>query len=225
MSRAKFGVDENNGLHSFCDANGQYHLMGCMLSAASCNKWWMDEIIGTKDYAGEQKAIGTLGENHVYYMPYLMGERCPHNDVSARGAFIGMRPDTSRGQLTLAVLEGVSFALRDCLDIARNKGLTVSGSTVCGGGTKSKLWCKILANVLGVPLTLPKTEQGPSYGAAILALVGASVYPSVDAACKALVAEKETIYPDAELTKLYQEKYEFYDSLYVALKDRFANWR
>jgi len=225
ISSKKYLYDKEKAIHSFAHADGNYHLMGCILSAASCNAWWVNDVLKS-DHAVEQMDLKKyLGKNNVYFLPYLMGERCPHNDVSARGAFIGMRPDTSRGQLTLSVLEGVSFALRDCLDIARDKGLTISGSTVCGGGTKSKLWCKILANVLGVPLTLPKTEQGPSYGAAILALVGASVYPSVEAACNALVAEKETIYPDPELTKLYQEKYEFYDSLYVALKDRFANWR
>lgn len=92
--------------------------MGCMLSAASCNKWWMDEIIGTKDYGAEQTAITKLGENHVYFLPYLMGERSPHNDPDARGTFIGMTMDTSRADMTQAVLEGVAFALRDSFEIA-----------------------------------------------------------------------------------------------------------
>ena len=106
----KFGVDKHNALHSFAHADGHYHLMGCMLSAASCNKWWMDEIIGTKDYGAEQTAITKLGENHVYFLPYLMGERSPHNDPDARGTFIGMTMDTSRADMTQAVLEGVAFA-------------------------------------------------------------------------------------------------------------------
>ena len=100
ISSRKFGVDEHNALHSFAHADGYYHLMGCMLSAASCNKWWMDEIIGTKDYAAEQKAIGKLGENHVYFLPYLMGERSPHNNPNARGTFIGMTMDTTRADMT-----------------------------------------------------------------------------------------------------------------------------
>lgn len=88
ISSDKFGVDENNALHSFDHADGSYHLMGCMLSAASCNKWWMDDIIGTKDYGAEQENITKLGENHVFFLPYLMGERSPHNDPNARGTFI-----------------------------------------------------------------------------------------------------------------------------------------
>ena len=109
ISSDHFGVDQNNALHSFAHADGHYHLMGCMLSAASCNKWWMDEIIGTKDYAAEQAQISKLGENHVYFLPYLMGERSPHNDPNARGTFIGMTMDTSRADMTQAVLEGVAF--------------------------------------------------------------------------------------------------------------------
>ena len=109
ISNEKFGVDENNALHSFAHADGNYHLMGCMLSAASCNKWWMDEILKTTDYTGEQSGITGLGENHVFYLPYLMGERSPHNDPDARAAFIGMSMDTSREDMTLAVLEGVAF--------------------------------------------------------------------------------------------------------------------
>ncbi len=107
ISSEKFGVDKFNALHAFAHADGHYHLMGCMLSAASCNKWWMDEIIGTKDYAAEQKQIEKLGENHVYFLPYLMGERSPHNDPNARATFIGMTMNTTRADMTQAVLEGV----------------------------------------------------------------------------------------------------------------------
>ncbi|MBQ9121956.1 MAG: xylulokinase, partial [Lachnospiraceae bacterium] len=113
ISSAKFGVDKFNALHSFAHADGSYHLMGCMLSAASCNKWWMDEIIGTQEYAKEQKAITKLGENHVYFLPYLMGERSPHNNPNARGTLIGMTMDTTSADMTQEVLEGVAFALRD----------------------------------------------------------------------------------------------------------------
>ena len=107
ISSEKFGVDKNNALHAFAHADGHYHLMGCMLSAASCNKWWMDDILGTSDYAKEQAQIEKLGENHVVLSPYLMGERSPHNDPDARGTFIGMTMDTSRADMTQAVLEGV----------------------------------------------------------------------------------------------------------------------
>ena len=115
ISSKEFGVDRFNALHSFDHADGNFHLMGCMLSAASCNKWWMDEIIGTKDYGKEQEPItdDKLGENNVYYLPYLMGERSPHNNPDARALFIGMSMDTTRADMTQAVLEGVAFAMRD----------------------------------------------------------------------------------------------------------------
>ena len=113
ISSKEFGVDPHNALHAFAHADGNYHLMGCMLSAASCNKWWMDEIIGTKDYASEQDKIEKLGENHVFFLPYLMGERSPHNNPNARGTFIGLTMDSTRADMTQAVLEGVAFAIRD----------------------------------------------------------------------------------------------------------------
>ena len=122
-----FGVDQYNSIHSFAHADGYYHLMGCMLSAASCNKWWMDEILNTKDYEAEQSKIEHLGENSVFYLPYLMGERSPHNDPKARALFIGMSMDTTRQDMTQAVLEGVAFGLRDSLEAARNLGLQSAG--------------------------------------------------------------------------------------------------
>ena len=143
ISSRKFGVDKFNALHSFAHGDGSYHLMGCMLSAASCNKWWMDEIIGTKDYAAEQKDIGKLGENHVYFLPYLMGERSPHNNPNARATFIGMTMDTTRADMTQAVLEGVAFALRDSLEVAKSLGIDLKRTKICGGGAKSPLWKKI----------------------------------------------------------------------------------
>ena len=125
ISSKTFGVDENNALHSFAHADGCYHLMGCMLSAASCNKWWSEEILKTKDFAAEQADIMKLGENQVFYLPYLMGERSPHNDPKARGTFIGMTMDTTREDMTQAVLEGVAFGLRDSLEVARSLGVKI----------------------------------------------------------------------------------------------------
>ena len=135
ISSEKFGVDEHNALHSFAHADGHYHLMGCMLSAASCNKWWMDEILRTKDYSGEQKDIDVkeLGKNHVFFLPYLMGERSPHNDPNVRGTFIGMSMDTTREELTQAVLEGVVFGLRDSFEVAKSLGIQIDRTKICGG--------------------------------------------------------------------------------------------
>ena len=150
ISSKEFGVDPNNALHAFAHSDGHYHLMGCILSAASCNKWWMDEIIGTEDYGKEQESIVKLGENHVFFLPYLMGERSPHNDPNARGTFIGMTMDTSRTDMTQAVLEGVAFAIRDSFEIAKSLGIQIERTKICGGGAKSPLWRRIIANVLNI---------------------------------------------------------------------------
>lgn len=221
ISSRKFGVDENNALHLFAHADGNYHLMGCMLSAASCNKWWMDEILKTKDYAGEQAQIAGLGENRVFYLPYLMGERSPHNDPDARAAFIGMSMDTTREDMTLAVLEGVAFGLRDSLEVARKIGADPERTKICGGGAKSALWRKIIANVMNMKVDIIESEEGPGYGAAILAAVGCGVFPSVEAAAESLVKVTATEEPDEELVKKYEEKYQKFRKLYPALRGKF----
>lgn len=221
ISSKKFGVDENNALHSFAHADGNYHLMGCMLSAASCNKWWMDEILKTKAYQEEQAGITKLGENRVFYLPYLMGERSPHNDPDARAAFIGMSMDTTREDMTQAVLEGVAFGLRDSLEVARSIGVSPERTKICGGGAKSPLWRKIIANVMNMKVDIIESEEGPGYGAAILAAVGCGVFSSVEEAAKKLVKVVATEEPDPELTAKYEERYQNFRKLYPALKGMF----
>lgn len=221
ISSKKFGVDEHNALHSFDHADGGYHLMGCMLSAASCNKWWMDDILKTKDYAGEQKAIEKLGENHVFFLPYLMGERSPHNNPDARAMFLGMSMDTTREDMTQAVLEGVAFGLRDSLEVARSLGISIERSKICGGGAKSPLWRKIIAAVMNLKLDIIESEEGPGYGGAILAAVGCGEYESVEAACEKLVKVVNTIEPDPVLVEKYEARYQEFKKLYPAVKDLF----
>lgn len=221
ISSSQFGVDNYNALHSFAHADGHYHLMGCMLSAASCNKWWMDEILKTGDYAGEQQGISSLGENQVYFLPYLMGERSPHNDPSARAAFLGMSMDTTRESMTQAVLEGVAYALRDSLEVAKSLGLTIPRTTICGGGAKSPLWKRIIANVMNLKVDIVETEEGPGYGAAILAAVGCGAYGSLDEAVTKLVRVVETIEPEPELVEKYEKGYQKFRQYYPALKGLF----
>lgn len=220
ISSKAFGVDSGNALHAFAHADGGYHLMGCMLSAASCNKWWMDEIIRTTEYGAEQAGIkdDKLGENHVFFLPYLMGERAPHNDPSARACFIGMTMDSTREDMTQAVLEGVAFGIRDSLEAAKKLGVNVESSMICGGGAKSPLWRKIFANVLGIKLTIPETEQGPGYGGAILAAVANGEYPTVQDAVDKLVKVTDTVEPEPALVEKYEKKYQTYRKLYPALK-------
>lgn len=222
ISTKEFGVDANNALHSFAHADGSYHLMGCMLSAASCNKWWMDEIIGTQEYAKEQGQIQGLGENHVYFLPYLMGERSPHNDPDARGTFIGLTMDTTRADMTQAVLEGVAFGLRDSLEVARSLGIQISRTKICGGGAKSPLWRMILANVLNICVEVPENEEGPAMGAAMLAAVAHGEYESVEQAAEAIVRRKEVIDPDPELVARYERRYQQFKKIYPACRTLFA---
>ena len=221
ISSGTFGVDKFNALHSFAHADGHYHLMGCMLSAASCNKWWMDEIIGTKDYAAEQKNIEKLGENHVFYLPYLMGERSPHNNPNARATFIGMTLDTTRADMTQAVLEGVAFALRDSLEVARSLGIDLKRTKICGGGAKSPLWKKIIANVLNLKVAVIESEEGPAMGGAMLAAVACGEYGSVEEIAAKVVHIVDTVEPDAELVAKYDARYAQFKEIYPACKQLF----
>lgn len=214
----KFAVDDANAMHSFAHANGKYHFLGCMLSAASANKWWMDEIIGTKDYAKEQSGIGELGYNNVFFLPYLMGERTPHNNPLARGTFIGMTMDTSRADMTQAVLEGVTFALRDALEVARSFGVEIKRVRLNGGGAKSPLWCKMVANIMNVKVDKINSEEGPGYGAAILAAVGCGKFASVEEASSKLIKVVSTTEQEPEIVARYEEKYKKFKMLYPALK-------
>ena len=223
ISSEHFGVDPHNALHAFAHADGHYHLMGCMLSAASCNKWWMDEIIGTKDYAAEQAPItdDKLGRNHVFFLPYLMGERSPPNDPAAQGTLTGLTMDASRADMTQAVLEGVAFGMRDSLEVARALGLHIPRSKICGGGAKSPLWRKIFANVLNLDIDVLETEEGPGYGGAILAAVACGEYPSVEAAADALVHVTDTVHPDPEIAARYEAQYQKFRAIYPTVKDLF----
>ena len=223
ISSKNFGVDPNNALHAFAHADGNFHLMGCMLSAASCNKWFCDEILKTVDYAGEQKVIddGKLGNNRVFFLPYLMGERSPINDTDARACFIGMSMDTTRADFVQAVLEGVAFVVRDSFEVAKSLGIPIESSKLCGGGARSPLWRRIIANVLNIRLDIPQTEEGPGYGGAMLAMVGCGLYESVQACTDALVSVTDTVEPEPELAARYEAQYQKFRQIYPTLKELF----
>ncbi len=221
ISSRHFGVDRFNALHSFAHADGSFHLMGCMLSAASCNKWWMDDILGTKEYGAEQAGIGRLGENHVFFLPYLMGERSPHNNPNARATFIGMTMDTTRADLTQAVLEGVAFALRDSLEVAKSLGICLDRTKICGGGAKSPLWKKIIANVLDLKVDVIESEEGPAMGGAMLAAVACGEYASVEEIAGKVVKIVDTVEPDPELVEKYNVCYARFKEIYPACKPVF----
>ena len=223
ISSKTFRVDPANALHSLAHADGGYHLMGCILSAASCNGWFCKEILRDSDFAAEQSKIKEekLGENRVFFLPYLMGERSPLNDTDARGAFIGMSMDTTRADMVQAVLEGVAFALRDCVEVARSLGIKVDRSMLCGGGAKSPLWRKILANAIGITLEVPASEGGPGLGAAMLAAVGCKEYRSIGEFAKAVIKPGEITEPEKELADRYSERYEKFKKIYPSVKGLF----
>ena len=219
ISSKDFGVDENNALHSFAHADGNYHLMGCMLSAASCNKWWNEEILKTKDFAAEQAGITKLGENNVFYLPYLMGERSPHNDPKVRAMFMGMSMDTTRADMTQAVLEGVTFGLRDSLEVARGLGINIERTRICGGGAKSPLWKKMVANIMNLKVDVIESEEGPALGGAMLAAVGCGEYPDVETAAAKIVKVIDTVEPEPGLVAKYEERYQKFKRIYPTVKD------
>ncbi|MCD7859738.1 MAG: xylulokinase [Firmicutes bacterium] len=224
ISSRRFRGDENNALHAFAHADGGYHLMGCMLSAASCNKWLMDEVYRVRNYPAEQAGITEqmLGRNHVYFLPYLMGERSPINDTNARGTFLGITMDTTREDLTQAVLEGVAFAIRDSFEVAKKLGIEMSATKICGGGAKSPLWRRIFANVLNLPLESVASEQGPGLGGAMLAMVGCGEFESVQAACDALVRVTGVTEPEPALAARYEARYRQFQKIYPACRQLFA---
>ena len=192
--------------------------MGCILSAASCNMWFCDKVLKEGDYAAVQAEIdeGKPGGGDIFFLPYLMGERSPINDTDATGLFIGLRPDTTRSDMLLAVLEGVAFAVRDNVEIAKKLGIDICESTVCGGGAKSPLWMKILANVLDINLCMPNVEEGPGLGAAQLAMVASGQYGSLGEIPGVQI--RETIIPERALVEKYNKKYEKFKKIYPSVK-------
>ncbi len=223
ISNCAFEVDGHNALHAFAHADGNYHLMGCMLSAGSCSKWWMEDILESKDYQGLESPItdDRLGRNHVFFLPYLMGERSPHNDPAARGMFIGMTMDTTRADMTQAVLEGVAFAICDSVEVARSLGVKIERSKICGGGAKSRLWKQMFANILNLEIDTITSEEGPGLGGAMLAAVACGEYASVEQIASKMVRVNATVKPDPEIAARYEAQYRKFVKIYPAVKALF----
>lgn len=222
-SHDNFVVDEENRLHSFCHANGKYHSMGVMLSAASCLKWWVEDVNKGTSFEDLLKEAeeSEVGSNGVIFLPYLMGERTPYADEDARGCFIGLNMKAKRGDLTRSVLEGVSFGLRDSVEILKDLNIPINQIRVIGGGSKSELWKQILADILNYNIDEINTNQGGALGAAILAAVGSGKYTNVEQGCETLIKRVNQINPIEKHVKQYDEIYKKYVSLYNCLKDWF----
>jgi xylulokinase len=218
-------IEPEGRLHAFCHAvPGKWHLMGVMLSAAGSLKWYHDTFAPgtTYDELVEPAAAVPLGSEGLLFLPYLTGERTPYPDPLARGAFVGLTVRHGFAHLTRSVLEGVSFGLRDGLELIRAAGLgKVDQVRASGGGTKSALWRQILADVLGAELVSVNTTEGAAYGAALLAGVSQGAWPSVEAACDACVQVISKTEPIAANTALYDACYREYHALYPRLKATF----
>ncbi len=218
----EFLMDDNNRLHSFCNANGKYHVMGVTLAAAASLKWWVENINNSTDYDGllDEVKESQIDEK-IYFLPYLMGERTPHNDASARGTFIGMDMSTNRCSMTRAVLEGVGYSLRDSFEIMKDMGIAVKEVTINGGGARNHLWCQMISDILNIKVKKVNSDDGPAYGAAILATVGYGLFDNLDEACNKFIGVTETFQPNPSRVEIYNSKYNIYHSIYPELKNLF----
>lgn len=220
ISSAHFCEDKKNALHSFCDASGAYHLLGCTLSAASARKWWLEQIRETEDFAKDELDVKAAGkrETDVFFMPYLSGERSPYNDVNVRAAFLGLDATTTKADMSRAVMEGVAFSLKDCLDAAREDGACPKVATISGGGFRSEEWCQIFADIFEMPLSKLQGNEGPSFGGAILAMVGDGKYPNCEVAAKKIVSVAKCYIPNEKKFAYYRKKHAKYKSIYPLIK-------
>jgi xylulokinase len=207
--------------------------MGVTLAAGQSLRWLRDNICTEEIRQAEAEGVdpymimdkeadqSPIGANRLLYMPYIMGERTPHLDPDCRGGFIGLSGMHTRCDLTRAVLEGVCYSLKDCLGVLDAMGVNPEDMRICGGGGKSKFWRKMLADVYGIPVLRIESDEGPALGVAILAMVGAGLYPSVKDACDTIVRIKDSTDNDPANTAEYEKFYNVYKGLYSHLKDDF----
>jgi xylulokinase len=217
-------IEPQGRLHAFCHSvPGRWHLMGVMLSAAGSLRWHRDTFVPNMEYGKllEDAARIPAGSDGLLFLPYLSGERTPHPDPLARGAFVGLTVRHGLAHLTRAVLEGVSFGLRDGFELMKSAGLeNVLEVRVTGGGARSSLWQQILADVLNTRVVTVNTTEGAAYGAALLAATGTGGFESVESACDATIQVTGTVEPGKDL-RIYESGYPLYKALYPSLKSVF----
>jgi xylulokinase len=220
-------IEPEGRLHAFCHSVPErWHFMGVMLSAAGSLRWYRDTLAPDEDFDELLAPAADVppGSEGLLFLPYLTGERTPHPDPLARGAFVGLTVRHTKPHLTRSVLEGVAFGLRDSFELIKGAGLpNIEQVRVSGGGAKSPLWRQILADVFNAELVTVNTTEGAAYGAALLAGVGAGVWPDVDAACDACVKVTGSTAPQADMVPLYEEAYRAYTQLYPALKPTWSS--
>lgn len=225
--------DKKGRLHTFCHAvHGKWHMMGVTLSAAGSLQWFVDNVCtelrgrrGSDPYQtiNSEAAAVPAGAEGLFFLPYLAGERTPHADALARGAFVGLTGKHSRGHLSRAIMEGVAMSLRESFEIFKQLEVPVREMRVSGGGAKSQLWKQILADVLDQPACTINAEQGPAYGVALLAAVGIGQFKNIEEACKATIEVVKKTPPNKTAVKTYNKAFPVYQSLYGALRESFRS--
>lgn len=210
---------ENGSIHLFRSIDGGYCSLACMLSCCSSLNWFLNGVLGTKDYDGEIGSIDekTILENRCFFLPYLMGERSPINDPDARGMFYPISLDTTRKDMVLSVIEGICFALRDSFEVLKSMGYHIEKATLTGGAAKSKWFKTILSSILDIQLVCPFEEKGPSYGMALLGLVSSGLLKE-KRKNELLSSDRETINPDPKLVLHYEKRYQEFKKLYPMIK-------
>lgn len=220
VSSNSFNVDRKSYLQSYAHANGKYHIMAVMLNAAGAIKWWNESIFENDNYTKYYESVAkSKGEDHLFFLPYLTGERAPINDPYAKGVLYGMGIHHKKQDLDFAVVEGVTFALRDSFELIKNLGVDVKRVRITGGGAKSNLWAQMISDILNVEVVKITSEEGPALGAAILAMVGCNEYKDVKTACDEIVKLSDTFTPSLERVNMYDIKYREYVKLYPVLKE------
>ncbi len=227
-------IDPLGRIHTFCCAvPGKWHVMGVTQAAGLSLRWLRDTVCRAEVEEAESKGVdpyeimtaeaekSPIGSNRLIFLPYLMGERTPHADPDCRGAFVGLSASHTRADMIRAVIEGVSFSLKDCLKVLGEVGIEPSVMKLCGGGCRSLFWRQTLSDIYGIPVYRTNSDEGPALGAAILAMVGGGIYSSVEEACQKCVSLRDSLSPDKARGESYARVYAIYDSLYGALRESF----
>ena len=219
VSSDYFKIDYKSFLQSYAHANGKYHIMAVMLNAAGAMKWWNESILEDNNYNDYyDRVLKAKKDNKLFFLPYLAGERSPINNPYAKGVIFGLELSHKKEDIDRAIVEGVTFALRDSFELIKNLGITIHRIKITGGGSKSNIWAQMIADVLNIEVQKGETEEGPALGAAILAMVGLKVYPNVDEACNNIVKLSDVFYPVPENTKIYDIKYQQFIKIYPQMK-------
>ncbi len=214
-------LDPRGRIHTFCHAvPGKWHVMGVTQGAGLSLQWFRNRLAPGTDYdhLTAEAAQASPGCEGLYWLPYLMGERTPHLDANARGGWIGLTAKHTRADLVRAILEGVSYSLKDCLEIIEELKVSIKAVRASGGGARSGFWRQLLADVFAKPVTTLETQEGSAYGVALLAMVGTGRFKTVPEACAATVREVTRTEPNREATAAYAQRYPIFRSLYPALR-------